>query len=100
MLLYLSSHSRLNIAFAVHQYAHYTFAPTALHERALKCIGYYFKGTLSEGLIMTPSDDLCIHCYPNVDYTGLYSYEVSQDPYCAHSCMGYVINIFGCTVLW
>ncbi|KAL7447672.1 hypothetical protein ACHAXS_000051, partial [Conticribra weissflogii] len=35
MLLYLSGHSRLDIAFAVHQCARYTFNPTHKHEKAL-----------------------------------------------------------------
>jgi hypothetical protein len=45
MLLYLSGHSRPDIAFAVHQVARYTFKPTRRHEQALIRIGRYLKGT-------------------------------------------------------
>jgi hypothetical protein len=47
MLLYLG-HSCLDIAFATHQCACYTFAPKQLNEDALKRIGFYLKGTLGQ----------------------------------------------------
>jgi hypothetical protein len=100
MLLYLSGHSRPDIAFAVHQCARYTFAPTALHGQALKRIGRYLKGTIDRGLIMTPSDRLQVDCFPDADFAGLYGHEDPQDPHCARSRTGYVINVFGCPVLW
>jgi hypothetical protein len=55
MLLYLG-HSRPDIAFATHQCTHYTFAPKQFNEDALKHIGCYLKGTLTNGLILTPSN--------------------------------------------
>jgi hypothetical protein len=70
MLLYLG-HSHPDIAFATHQCACYTFAPKQLHEDALKCIGRYLKGTLDKGLILRPSDDLKIDCYPDADFACL-----------------------------
>eukprot|EP00804_Cyclotella_cryptica_P008820 CCRYP_013059-RB/>CCRYP_013059-RB protein AED:0.36 eAED:0.33 QI:0/0/0/0.75/0/0/4/0/393 len=91
MLLYLAGHSRPEIAFAVHQCARYTFCLTVHHEQALKRIGRYLKGTMSKALIMTPSADLSIDCYPDADFA---------DPHCARSHTGYVILVFGCPVLW
>ncbi len=67
MLLYLG-HSRPYIAFATHQCARYTFAPKQSHKNALKRIGCYLKGTLDKGLILTPSDNLKIDCYPDTDF--------------------------------
>ncbi|KAL7474188.1 hypothetical protein ACHAW6_000178, partial [Cyclotella cf. meneghiniana] len=55
ILLYLSGHSCLDIAFAVHRCARYTFHPTHFHELALIHISRYLKGTSDKGLIMTPS---------------------------------------------
>ena len=52
MLLYLSGHTRLDIAFAVSQYARYSFCPKKSHEEALKRIGGYLKGTKDKGIIM------------------------------------------------
>jgi len=45
ILLYLSGHSRPDIAFAVHQCARYTFHPTRRHELSLIRFGRYLKGT-------------------------------------------------------
>ncbi|KAL7484019.1 hypothetical protein ACHAW6_009661 [Cyclotella cf. meneghiniana] len=100
MLLYLSGHSRPDIAFAVHQCARYTFNPTRRHELALIRIGRYLKGTINKGLIMTPSSVPRVDCYPDADFAGLYGHEQAVDPHCARSRTGYVILAFGCPVLW
>eukprot|EP00804_Cyclotella_cryptica_P012744 CCRYP_019203-RD/>CCRYP_019203-RD protein AED:0.46 eAED:0.46 QI:0/-1/0/1/-1/0/1/0/85 len=85
MLLYLSGHSRPDIAFAVHQCARYTFHSTRCHALALIRIGRYLKGTLDKGLTMTPSSDPCVDCFPDAVFAGLYGHEDSQDPHCACS---------------
>ena len=100
MLLYLSGHSRPDIAFAVSQVARYTFKPTRKHEQALVRIGRYLKGTLGRGMIMEPTDTPRVDCYPDADFAGLYGHENSQDPHCARSRTGYVISAFGCPVVW
>jgi hypothetical protein len=100
MLLYLSGHTRPDIAFAVHQCARYTFCPTRRHELALIRIGRYLKGTMDKGLIMSPNDKPCVDCYPDADFAGLYGHEDSQDPHCARSRTGYLISMFDCPVLW
>jgi len=100
MCLYLAGHSRPDIAFAVHQCARYTFAPKAIHEKALKRIGRYLKRTRDKGLTMKPGSDLKIDCYPDADFAGLWSYEDPQDPSSAKSRTGCVITVLGCPVLW
>jgi hypothetical protein len=100
MLLYLSDHSCPNIAFAVHQCAHYTFHPTHHHELALIRIGCYLKGTLDKSLMLSPSSTPHVDCYPDADFAGLYGHEDSMDPQCACSRTGYVIMAFDCPVLW
>ena len=69
---------------------------------ALIRIGRYLKvkGTLDKGLILKPSKEPCIDCYPDADFAGLYGYEDVQDPHCARSRAGYVILAFGCPILW
>jgi hypothetical protein len=57
MLLYLCGHTRPDLAFAVHQCVHYTFAPTKRHDYALMRIGSYLKGTIKKGLILDLSHD-------------------------------------------
>ncbi|KAL7489249.1 hypothetical protein ACHAW6_015643 [Cyclotella cf. meneghiniana] len=46
MLLYLSGHSRPDIALAVHQCVQFTFSPACHHVLALICIGHHLKGTM------------------------------------------------------
>jgi hypothetical protein len=96
MLLYLSGHSRPDIAFAVHRCARYTFSPTKKHINALKCIGRYLKGTRDKGIIMRPSPNLTVDCFPDADFAGLYIHKDAQDPHCVQSCTGYVILLAGC----
>jgi hypothetical protein len=90
MLVYLGQ-SHPNIAFATHQCTRYTFAPKQSHEDALKRIGRYLKGTLENGLILNPSDDLKIDCFTDADFTGLWNRDKKQDPRCFCSQTGYVI---------
>ncbi len=71
-----------------------------MHEDALKCIGRYLKGTLTKGLIVRPSDDLDIDCYPDADFAGLWNCDNKYDPHCVQSRTGYVICVSNCPVLW
>ena len=89
-MLYLCSHSRPDIAFAVQQCARYTFKPTRRNELALIRISRYLKGTLDKGLIMKPCNEPRIDCYPDADFDGLNGYEDSQDPHCARSGTSYI----------
>jgi hypothetical protein len=98
MLLYLG-HSRSDILFATHQCARYTFAPKQSHKNALKRIGCYLKGRLDKGLILTPSDDLKIDCYPDADFAGLWNHNDKTDPHCICSRTGYIICLLNCLIL-
>jgi hypothetical protein len=51
MLLYLSGHTRPDIAYAVNCAARYMFCPKKSHEEALKRIGRYLKATCNRGLV-------------------------------------------------
>ena len=89
MLLYLSEHSRPDIAYAVNCAARYMFAPKHSHELHLKRLGRYLKATRSKGLILNPSSNtLKIDCYPDADFAGTYGYEVVSDPACVKSRTG------------
>ena len=100
MLLYLSGHSSRDISFAVNQCARYTFSPTKRHEKALVHIGRYLKGTLNKGLILTPSAELKLDCYPDADFAGLWNHQSYDDPHCVCSRSGYVITLSDCPVVW
>ncbi len=58
------------------------------------------KGTLDKGLILNPSDNLKIDCYPDADFAGLWNRDNKQDPHCVCSQTGYVICLSDCPVLW
>ena len=98
MLLYLR-HTRPDIAFAVHQCARCTFEPKQSHEKALKRIGRYLMGIIDKGLIMCPTYNFNIDCYPDADFAGSWGHEHPQDPHCVRSRTGYVITFAGCPVL-
>lgn len=52
MLLYLSTNSRPDIAFAVHQCARFSHCPKQSHSVAVKAIGRYLLRTRNKGLIL------------------------------------------------
>jgi hypothetical protein len=101
MLLYLSGHSRPDIAYAINSAARYMFAPKHSHEVALKRLGRYLKATRDKGLILSPSSrTLKIDCFPDADFAGMYGHEKNNDPACVKSRTGYVITVADCPVLW
>ena len=101
MLLYLSGHTRPDIAYAVDCAARYMFNPKKSHEEHLKRIGRYLKATRDRGLIINPSSNILkIDAYPDADFAGMYGYERHDDPSCVKSRTGYVINVADCPVLW
>ena len=75
MMIYLSSNSRPDIAFAVHQCARFTHCANNQHEIAIKRIGRYLKATREQGLIMKPNEDLRLDLYADADFAGLWAIE-------------------------
>ena len=100
MLLYLSSNSRPDIQFAVHQCARFTHTPRKSHAAAIRRICRYLKGTRDKGLIMSLKGNLNLNCYVDADFAGLYHHEDNQDPVCVKSRTGYVIQLGGCPLVW
>ena len=75
MLLYLSSNSRLDIQFAVHQCARFTHSPRASHAKAITRIAKYLAGTKDRGLTFSPDTKLQLDCYVDADFAGLWKHE-------------------------
>jgi hypothetical protein len=100
MLLYLSSNSRPDIQFAVHQCARFTHFPKKSHEDAILRICRYLKGTKNKGLLLTPSNDMILDCYVDADFAGLYGVEDDQDPVCVKSRTGYCLTLANCPLIW
>jgi hypothetical protein len=94
MLLYLSGHSRPDIAYAVNCCARYMFCPKHSHELALKRIGRYLKQMPVRGMVMNPSTELCqIDAYPDADFAGMYGHEKPTDPSCVRVALGSSLHL-------
>jgi hypothetical protein len=100
MLLYLSGHTRPDIAYAVNCCARYMFAPKHSHELALKRIGRYLKNTSDRGMVIQPTRELTVDAYPDADFAGMYGHEKPTDPACAKSRTGFIIMFAGVPILW
>ena len=55
---------------------------------------------MDEGLILNPSNEFLIECYPDADFAGLWGYEDPNDPHCVRSRAGWVVTLAGCPILW
>ena len=100
MLLYLAGNTRPDIAFAVHQCARFSHRPMKCHEDAVKRIVRYLIGTKEKGLLFAPRKDIVLEAYADADFAGLWNVEDPQDPTCAKSRTGYVIQLGGAPVVW
>ena len=100
MMIYLSSNSRPDIAFAVHQCARFTHCANNQHEIAIKRIGRYLKATREQGLIMKPNEDLRLDLYADADFAGLWAIENKEDPISVRSRTGFVILLGDTPVTW
>ena len=97
MLMYLSSNSRCDIAFSVHQACRFTHNPKRSHEQAVKHIVKYLKSTRDRGMVIRTADykkkKLRLDCWVDADFAGAFSVEDPQDPICAKSRTGYVLTL-------
>ena len=81
--------------FAVHQCAQFSVNPKLSHERAVKRIVRYLKGTSDKGIILRPNPQEGIKCYVDADFAGGYSEDTRDDPISVYSRTGYVIFYYG-----
>jgi len=100
MLNYLSTSTRPDIAFTVHQYARFSSKPKRVHEIAVRRIVRYLKGTKDKGYILRPSNSRSLDCYVDADFAGLWSADLAHDPISVKSRTGYVITFASCPILW
>ena len=100
MLLYISSNTRPDIQFAVHQAARFTHNPKKSHAQAVKRIIRYLVGTNDKGIMFKPDLDAGLDCYVDADFCGLYGAEDDQDPVSVKSRTGCTLTLFGCPIIW
>ena len=100
MLLYLSSNTRPDIQFAVHQVARFSHSPRKSHGQAIKRIIRYLIATRDRGILFQPNLAQGLDCYVDADYCGWHDSEHEQDPVSVKSRTGFVLTLFGCPVIW
>jgi hypothetical protein len=100
MMMYLSSNSHPDIAFAVHQCARFTHSPKRSHEQGLKRIGRYLEATCTRGMVIKPDKSLKLDLYADADFAGLWNAEDPHDPVCVKSRSGYVLTLGDVPILW
>ena len=91
MMFYLTSITRLDISFAVHQCDWFTHNTKTSHNIAVKRIFWYLQGTKDNGLVFNPSKKLVMDFYADADFAGLWGHENPQDPICARSRTLFVV---------
>jgi len=100
MLLYLAGNLLPDIAFAVNKCTRFTHFPKSSHAIALKRMIRYLQGTKDRGITMKSNGDYKLDCYVDVDFTGLWSREDSQDSICVKFRSGYLIMFMNFPILW
>ena len=91
-LLYLSTRTRLDIAFAVSTLAKFTSRPTEDHWKVVKHLLRYITGTCEFGLLFAMSG--------SSDCTGFTDSDWAGDPNDGKSTSGYLFRIGNFTVSW
>ena len=94
MLLYLSTCTCPDIAFAVSQAARFSTNPKQSHATAVKISICYLKRTKDKGIIMTPDGQLHLETFVDADFAGLYKREDMLNPASAKVAMA-IYYVFG-----
>ena len=90
--MYLSTHTRPDIAFAINLLARYNSCPTRRHWNGIKHILHYLQGTKDMGLF-----------FSNKYMEGLVGFADAgylSDPHNGHSQTGYVFMCGGASISW
>ena len=101
MLLYLSTNTRPDIAFAVSQVCRFSSDPKQSHATAVKTILRYLKKTEDVGMIIRPTESPWhLDLYVNADFCGLFGQEEARDPNSVRSRTGYIALLGGWPIIW
>ena len=92
LLNYISDSSKPDIAYATYSAAIFSANPKALHDKGVKRIIKYLKGTKENGLILYPRNDKGLKCFVDADFAGGWSTNESDDPDSVYSRTGYMIK--------
>ncbi|RVW72304.1 Retrovirus-related Pol polyprotein from transposon RE1 [Vitis vinifera] len=84
--------TRLDIAFAVNKACQFMQQPTSAHWLSVKRILRYLKGTMQDGLLLSPSTNLTIEGFSDADW--------GAQPDDRRSSSGYLVYLGGNLVSW
>jgi len=100
-LNFLEKSTRPEIAYAVHQCAHFASNPRQSHANAVKYLCRYLLATKDKGLILRPDATKSFEVHVDCDFAGNWVQEdAMNDPSTAKSRTGYIISYGGCPVVW
>ena len=100
MMNYLSSTSRPDILFSVHQAARFCSNPKRSHEEAVKRIARYLKRTSDRGIACQFDATRPIEVFVDTDFSGTWNLEESDLMISALSRTGCGIKILNCPIHW
>jgi hypothetical protein len=102
MLLYLSTNTRPDIAYAVSQVARFTSNPKQSHASAVKTIVRYLVATKLFGTVIRPtlSALLTLDLFVDADFVSLYKREPDWLVDSVRYRTGFIIMLCGCPLIW
>jgi len=100
MLLYLSTNTRPDIAFAVSQVARFTHNPKLSHGTAIKMIIRYLQGSMTKGTIVKKASNLQLDYFCDADFASLFTKDPHASLSSAKSRGAYIIKLSGCPLIW
>ena len=100
MMVYLSTNTRPDIAYAVSSVGRFNRCPKKSHASAVKTIIRYLKGTRDKGIYIEISNKLNLETYCDADFCGLFGSENARDRNSARSRGGYIISFGGVPLIW
>jgi hypothetical protein len=100
MLLYLTTNTRPDLAFAVSQAARFCHDPKQSHATGIKTIIRYLHRTSDKGMIVKPTETLGLENYVDASFAGNYGVEPAKEPVSVKSRTGIIIFLAGCPLIW
>ncbi|KAL7561436.1 hypothetical protein ACA910_009292 [Epithemia clementina (nom. ined.)] len=97
---YVQAMTRPDLSYATHQCTRFCMDPKLSHEKAVKQICCYLRGTRDMGLRFKPDLSQGFQCYVDADWAGNWNKQRPDDPSTLHSRTGYIIMYAGCPILW
>ena len=92
MMFYLSSNTRPDTPFVVHQCDRFTHSTKASHDTAVKRIWPYLHSTKYKGLLFNPSNKLVVGFYADSYLKELWGQKNTLDPICDRIRTGFVVK--------